>query len=79
MNYEIHPDDAEDHTHGTPQQEAQKEMIQIYGLEKHDHEWILTDYDVWVKNPYFTGVPTNIHPEDDFRWLLVDWQRLRLH
>jgi hypothetical protein len=28
----------------------------------------LTDYDVWVKNPYFTGVPTNIHPEDD-RWI----------
>ncbi len=77
--FPIHPDDVEDHTHGTPQQEAQKEMVQIYGLEKHDHEWILSDYDVWEKNPYFTGVPTNIHPEDDFRWLLVDWQRLRLH
>ena len=49
----------------TTRQEAHKEMIQIYGGEKPDHEWILTDYDVWVKNPYFTGVPTNEHPEDD--------------
>ena len=70
MNFGIHPDDAEDPFHGTPQQEAQKEMIQIYGMEKPHHEWILTDYDVWVKNPYFTGVATNTHPEDDMYWHL---------
>ena len=61
-----HSDDLEPLGHGTPMQEAHKEMVQIFGSEKPDHEWILTDYDVWEKNPYFTGVPTNEHPEDEF-------------
>ena len=65
MNFSQHPDDIEDPFHGTPQQEAHKEMIQIFGQEQTDHEWILTDYDVWEKNPYFTGVPSGRHPEDD--------------
>lgn len=64
-NFPQHPDDVEDPFHGTPQQEAHKEMVQIFGAEKPDHEWILTDYDVWEKNPHFTGVPSGLHPEDD--------------
>ena len=49
---------------GTPQQEAHAEMIQIFGSENPDKEYILTDYDVWEKNPYYHG-PAGPHPEDD--------------
>ena len=49
---------------GTPQQEAHAEMTQIFGMENPDSQWILTDYDVWVKNPYYHG-PEQQHPEDD--------------
>jgi hypothetical protein len=29
-----------------------------------DRAWILSDYDVWVRNPRYTG-PAVRHPEDD--------------
>lgn len=29
-----------------------------------DRQWILTDYDVWVRNPHYNG-PEQRHPEDD--------------
>lgn len=29
-----------------------------------ERAWILTDYDVWVKNPHYAG-PPQPHPEDD--------------
>lgn len=32
-----------------------------------DREWVLTDYDVWMRNPHYTGVRTNGHPEDHDR------------
>ena len=28
-------------------------------------EWLLSDRDVWYRNPHFTGTPTKGHPEDD--------------
>ena len=28
-----------------------------------DREWLLTDQDVWVRNPHYVGVPGR-HPED---------------
>jgi len=40
-------------------------MIQIFGQEKPNQQWILTDYDVWAKNPYYVG-PDQPHPEDDY-------------
>lgn len=49
---------------GTPMQEAHAEMIQIFGMENPDRQWILTDYDVWEKNPFYNG-PEQQHPEDD--------------
>jgi hypothetical protein len=64
--YQQHPDDVEDPFHGTPQQEAHKEMIQEWGRHDPEAEWVLTDYDVWEKNPYFTGVSSGRHPEDDY-------------
>lgn len=66
MNFSQHPADAEDYCHGTVQQEAHKEMVQQFGQEQPAFEWILTDFDVWEKNPYFTGVPSGRHPEDDY-------------
>ncbi len=29
-----------------------------------DQEWMLHDWDIWVKNPHYTGEP-GPHPEDD--------------
>ncbi len=42
------------------------------GYHNPDSEWILTNRDVWHKNPYFTGTPTNRHPEDDNEALQED-------
>ncbi len=30
-----------------------------------DSAWLLTDYDVWVKNPHYVGSPVS-HPESDY-------------
>lgn len=49
---------------GTPMQEAHAEMIQIFGMENPDSQWILSGYDVWEKNPFYHG-PEQQHPEDD--------------
>ncbi len=27
--------------------------------------WLLTDYDVWVRNPHYTGTPQP-HPDSDY-------------
>ncbi len=62
MNFNAH---EEEDFNGNVLLEAHKEMVQCWGAEKPDQEWILTDFDVWEKNPYFTGTPTNRHPEDD--------------
>lgn len=29
-----------------------------------DRQWLLSDYDVWVRNPHYHG-PAQRHPEDD--------------
>ena len=29
------------------------------------HQWLNHDYDVWVRNPHYTG-PDQGHPEDDY-------------
>lgn len=34
------------------------------GEGKPDVEWVLTDYDVWMRNPHYTGTRTKGHPED---------------
>lgn len=45
--------------------EAMREYAREVGAEKPQQAWILTDYDVWVKNPYYNG-PEAPHPEDDW-------------
>lgn len=56
---------------GTPQQEALAEMIQIFGGERPDRQWILSDFDTWERNPYYHG-PEQQHPEDDHSE--AEWQ-----
>lgn len=46
--------------------DAMREYAWNVGLEYpyRDQQWLLTDYDVWVRNPHYTG-PEQRHPEDD--------------
>jgi hypothetical protein len=44
--------------------EAIEEQKQIFGMENPDKQWILTSWDSWEKNPYYSG-PDQRHPEDD--------------
>ena len=44
-------------------QEAVAQWVWAYGSERPDQAWILSDYDTWHKNPFYTG-PETRHPED---------------
>ena len=43
--------------------DAMREYAANVGYECRDRAWILTDYDVWMPNPYYSG-PAQPHPED---------------
>jgi hypothetical protein len=43
--------------------QAMREYAWHVGAERPDRQWLLTDYDVWVKNPHYCG-PDQGHPED---------------
>ena len=43
--------------------EAANEYVWNVGRDRPDVEWILSPYDTWHKNPYYTGEPGR-HPED---------------
>jgi len=43
--------------------DAMREYALHVGAEHPERQWILTDYDVWMPNPFFNGVP-GPHPED---------------
>lgn len=43
--------------------ESVREWAWNVGFERRDQEWMLHDWDVWVRNPHFTGKP-GPHPED---------------
>lgn len=44
--------------------EADREYAHEVGRTNADREWILSDRDVWYRNPFYTG-PRGRHPEDD--------------
>lgn len=57
-------EDPPDHM-ATPA-EAMREFAENIGGEERyiKHAWILTDYDVWVRNPHYRG-PAQPHPENE--------------
>lgn len=44
--------------------DAEREYTWNVGRERSDSEWILSDRDVWYRNPFYTG-PKGRHPEDN--------------
>ena len=44
--------------------DAMREYADNVGRENRDCAWILTPYDTWKRNPFYTG-PEVPHPEDD--------------
>lgn len=43
--------------------EACREYARIVGADRSEDAWILTDFDTWEPNPFYTG-PAVPHPED---------------
>lgn len=44
--------------------QADREYATNVGAQRRDQEWILSDRDVWYRNPFYTGAPGR-HPDDD--------------
>lgn len=42
---------------------AVSDYAHVYGAEHPEREWILTPFDTWERNPYYTGKPGS-HPDD---------------
>jgi hypothetical protein len=55
----------------TPDQ-AVAEFARNHGETNPDQEWLCHDWDVWVKNPHYTGKP-GPHPEDDDQYEYGPW------
>ena len=45
------------------QSQALREYARNAGMDNLNVCWILSDYDVWLRNPYYRG-PDVLHPED---------------
>ena len=67
MFYNVQEQEDRDFTYTTDSEWDRAEACER-GYNNQDCEWILTDRDVWHKNPYFTGTPSGRHPEDDQEW-----------
>ena len=44
--------------------DACREYARNVGAEHPERPWILTGYDTWERNPFYSGPPAR-HPEDD--------------
>ena len=42
-----------------------REWARNVGESRQDQEWLLTEYDSWERNPWYSGPPGR-HPEDDY-------------
>ena len=42
--------------------EAVTEFAFNAGRDRPDIQWLLTDYDTWIRNPFYRG-PEQIHPD----------------
>ncbi len=45
--------------------DARREYASNAGYENKDRQWILTPWDTWEQNPYYSGPPQR-HPEADY-------------
>lgn len=59
-----HPEDFEYDGYLNCKNESNTEHQMLLGVERPDRQWVCTDFDVWMKNPYYVG-PDQGHPEDD--------------
>lgn len=55
----------EDHDRLATGAEADAEYARNVGFERQNQAWILSDRDVWYRNPFYTG-PAVRHPEDEY-------------
>jgi hypothetical protein len=46
------------------EQDAVAEFTRNVGREQPDREWILSQYDTWERNPFYSGPPGR-HPNED--------------
>ena len=56
---------------------AHDQAIAAQGAKDKEVEWILSDRDVWARNPYYSG-PRGRHPEDDYPEENAPAQRQRI-
>lgn len=52
--------------------DACREYALNVGRDREESAWILTDFDVWMPNPFYSGPPVP-HPEDDMRGWKEDY------
>lgn len=65
MTYQEEREHDELYGVGTVQDAIGEFAANIGGEEGNaDRQWLLSDYDVWVRNPHYHG-PAQRHPEDD--------------
>jgi len=50
--------------------DAMLEYARNAGMDEPDRAWILTPFDTWERNPFYSGL-AEPHPEDDWGWEFV--------
>jgi hypothetical protein len=64
MNPYEYDDYDNGHDHVATPSEAVAEFAHNAGADHPDQAWLLHDWDVWVRNPFYCGPPVR-HPEED--------------
>ena len=62
--FNVQEQEERDYFPETPQMLDLQET-RMFGYRSPEREYLLTDYDVWVKNPHYQGEP-GPHPEEDW-------------
>ena len=58
-------DEDRDFHYDSPYQHAvHQALVDAADGADHTSEWLLTSFESWVRNPFFTGVPRGEHPWD---------------
>ena len=62
--FNVQEQEERDYFPETPQMLDMGET-KMFGYKSPEREYLLTNYDVWVKNPHYEGEP-GPHPEEDW-------------